>query len=249
MNTSVNIGSSQDFRLSHALLVYGRSSYDGFPYRHPFVTLHDVIHEAEGARLAEGRLLTPQMLANLVSGLGHSLPIEILPERLLVRTETCLVWWRPAQQARLFFSQASGDPKLKKLNGRLFPHPPLVFKAAGRHLWVRALYRNERPVAETRMYVAPYWNCYDNAAVCTGSMRTPQERSVSVIGRWEESFFRSEFTHAAGVRRHTRHRDGLVGIWRSLAGKKQFPAQYLIRSGQNLAEFVRSDDSTYRNGN
>jgi PRTRC genetic system protein B len=248
MNTSVNIGCSQDFRLSHALLVYGRSSYDGFPYRHPFVTLHDVIHEAEGVRMAEGRLLTPQMLVSLIAGLGHSLPVEILPERLLVRTETALVWWRPAQQARLFFSQTSADPMLKKLNGKLFPHPPLVFKAAGKHLWVRALYRNERPTAETRLYVAPYWNCYDNAAVCTGSMRLPEERSVSVIGQWEESFFRSEFTHGAGVRRHTRHQDGLVRMWHSLAGKNKFPAQYLVRSRQNLAEFVTSDDSTYRNG-
>lgn len=51
MNTSVNIGSSQDFRLSRVLLVYGTSSYQGFPYRHPFVTLHEVIHDSEGARL------------------------------------------------------------------------------------------------------------------------------------------------------------------------------------------------------
>lgn len=52
MNTSVNIGSSQDFRLSRALLVYGTSSYQGLPYRHPFVTLHEVIYDAKGAQLA-----------------------------------------------------------------------------------------------------------------------------------------------------------------------------------------------------
>lgn len=56
MNISVNIGSSQDFRLSRALLVYGTSSYQGFPYRHPFVTLHEVIHDGNDARLAEGQL-------------------------------------------------------------------------------------------------------------------------------------------------------------------------------------------------
>src|SRR5258706_870379 len=61
MNTSVNIGSTQDFRLSRALLVYGKSSYDAFPYRHPFIVVHEVIHDDDGARLAEGQLVTPQM--------------------------------------------------------------------------------------------------------------------------------------------------------------------------------------------
>src|SRR5712664_3192514 len=57
MNTSVNIGSTQDFRLSRALLVYGKSSYDAFPYRHPFIVVHEVIHDDDGARLAEGQLV------------------------------------------------------------------------------------------------------------------------------------------------------------------------------------------------
>src|ERR1700731_2004713 len=87
MNTSVNIGSSQDFRLSRALLVYGSSSYQGFPYRHPFVTLHEVNHDDKGARLAAGELMTVQMLADLMIGLGRSVPIEILPEPVLVRTD------------------------------------------------------------------------------------------------------------------------------------------------------------------
>ena len=65
MNTYVNIGSSQDFRLTRALLIYGTSSYDGFPYRHPFVTLHEVIHDNDGVRLGEGQLATPQMLVDL----------------------------------------------------------------------------------------------------------------------------------------------------------------------------------------
>src|SRR6266849_6121095 len=72
MNISVNIGSSQDFRLSRALLVYGKSSYEGFPYRHPFVTLHEVIHDGDVARLAEGQLMTPQILIDLMAGLGRS---------------------------------------------------------------------------------------------------------------------------------------------------------------------------------
>ena len=127
MNISVNIGSSQDFRLSRALLVYGTSSYQGFPYRHPFVTLHEVIHEGDVARLAEGQLMTPQMLVDLMSGLGRSVPAEILPERVLVRTAEMIVWWSPAGERNMFFSDHSGDPALKEMNGKIYPQPPLVF--------------------------------------------------------------------------------------------------------------------------
>ena len=91
MNTSVNIGSSQDFRLSRALLVYGTSSYQGFPYHHPFVTLHEVIHDGNNARLAEGQLMTPQMLIDVMADLGRSVRVEILPERVLVRTAEMIV--------------------------------------------------------------------------------------------------------------------------------------------------------------
>lgn len=235
--------------MSRALLVYGKSSYDGFPYRHPFITMHDVIHERDGARLAEGQLVAPQMLVDLICGLGRSVLVEILPERVLVRTESVIVWWSPAHQARMFFTDHSGDRLLKKLNGKLFPHPPLVFKSSGKHLWVRALPENGRPSAETKLCVAPYWNCYDNAVVCPGSMRIPQERSIAVIDEWEESFFRSEFTHAAGVRRHTRFRGGILAMWRSLEGRKKFPQQYLIKTNHSLAEFVNNHDRTYRNEN
>jgi hypothetical protein len=71
--------------------VYGKSSYEGYPYRHPFVTLHEVMYDGEVARLAEGQLMTPQMLLDVMAGLGRSVPAEILPARVLVRTaETIL---------------------------------------------------------------------------------------------------------------------------------------------------------------
>ena len=249
MNISVNIGSSQDFRLSRALLVYGTSSYQGYPYRHPFVTLHEVIHDGDAARLAEGQLMTPQMLIDLMAGLGRSVPAEILPARVLVRTAEMIVWWSAACERTMFFSDRSNDRVLKNMNGKLYPHPALLFKACGTHLWVRALAKDERPTAETKLCMAPYWNCYDNGVCCTGSMKIPQEKSVAAIDLWEESFFQSEFTHASGVRKHTRFRGGFLAMWQSLAGQTGFPAKYLVELPQTLAEFVRNDDHTYRNDN
>jgi hypothetical protein len=148
---SVKIGSTQDFRLSRALLVYGKTSYDAFPYRHPFIVVHDVIHDDDGARLAEGQLVTPQMLIDLMVGLGQRAPIEILPDRVIVRTLDSIVWWTPAQERIMFFSDRGNDAGLKKMNGKHYPHPPLLFKTAGTHLSVRALLNNKRPTPETKL--------------------------------------------------------------------------------------------------
>lgn len=249
MNTSVSIGSSQDFRLSRALLVYGTNSYNGFPYRHPFVTLHEVIHENEEARLSEGQLVTPQMLADLMTGLGRSTPLEILPERVLVRTADMIVWWAPPSRRTMFFSDRGEDVALKKLNGRSYPHAALLFKVSGSHLWIRALDVNERPKAQTSLSIAPYWNCYDNGIVCAGSMRIPREKSIAAIDGWERAFFQSEFTHAAGAVKHTNYPGGLLRLWQHVMGKDHFPVRYLVKAKQTLAEFVRDNDHKYRNAN
>jgi PRTRC genetic system protein B len=227
--------------------VYGNSSYDGFPHRHPFITLHEVIHDDDGARLAEGQLVTPDMLIELMVSLGKSVPAEILPERVLVRTSETIVWWTPACERRMFFSDRGGDAALQNMNAKRYPHPPLVFKACGSHLWIRALARNERPQANTKMYMAPYWNCYDNGVVCTGTMKIPQEKSVAAIDLWEQSFFQSEFTHAAGARTHTSYPGGVLAMWQSLQGADQFPSQYLVEKKQNLSQFVSNNDNDYRN--
>jgi hypothetical protein len=134
MNTSISIGSSQDFRLSRVLLVYGTSSYNGFPHLHPFVTLHEVTHENDSARLCEGQLVTRQMLADLMTGLARTVPVEIFPERVLARTPDVIAWWAPACRRTMFFSDRGGDQVLKKLNGRKYPQPALVFKASGSQL-------------------------------------------------------------------------------------------------------------------
>lgn len=229
--------------------MYGKSSYDGFPYRHPFVTLHEVIHEGEEARLGTGHLLTPQMLSRLVNDLGQSAPPEILPERVLVRTGETIVWWKPAGQAVSFFSDRGADTMLKELNGKKYPHPPLVFKVNGSNLWIRALGANRRPTEKSPLYMAPYWNCYENGSVCTGTMKIPREKSVAGIEDWEQSFFRSEFTHAGGVGKRTTYSRGFLAMWQALQSETQFPTRYLVKAKQMLGEFVSSHETQNHNQN
>ena len=105
---------------------------------------------------------------------------------------------------------------------------------------MRAVTTNARPKPETPMKTAPYWNTDGRGLVCAGSMRVPDTSDIASIPQWEDAFFQSEFTHAAGAVRLTKHPEGFIGLWRSLAGKKQFPAQYLTDAGETLQEFVAS---------
>jgi PRTRC genetic system protein B len=247
MKTSVNIGSSQDFSLSRALLVYGNSNYNGFPARHPFITLHEVIHESSGARLSEAQLVTPNMLMDLIASLEKPVPLEILPERVLVRTAETIVWWRPAGVHSMFFSDRGGDATLKSMNGKRYPHPSLLFKACGPHLSIRALAHNERPKIDTKIYMDPYWNCADNGAVCMEAPNVAQKHSLAVIDAWEDAFFRSEFTHAGGVQKRTHFPEGVLAMWQSLKGKPQFPPEYLVQTKQTLIQFASDHDTSHRN--
>jgi PRTRC genetic system protein B len=158
-----------------------------------------------------------------------------------------IAWWTPAHLRPLFFSERDGDKALRELSGKLYPQPPLVFKASGQSLWIRALPQNTRPTATTRLCMAPYWNCYDNGVVCTGTMRIPDQKSVTAIRDWERSFFESAFSHAAGVTRHTRYRGGLLALWAFLQTRKKFLSKYLFPINQTLEEFVTDHDKSYQN--
>lgn len=247
MQSYVNVGWAHEFKLSRALLMYGQSNYNGYLYRHPFITVHDVVHQEGDVRLGPAQLLTSEMLRTLMAEMGQSQLVEILPENVIARTADVVVWWSPAQVRTMFFSDRGGDKTLQKLNGKRYPHPPLLFRASGSHLWIRALRRNKRPKADTKLCMAPYWNCYDNGSVCTGTMGIPQQKSVAAAVDWEHSFFNSAFSHAAGVTKHTRYPDGLLAMWKVLRGKRRFPPQYLVPLQESLEQFVICDDTSYRN--
>ena len=128
------------------------------------------------------------------------------------------------------------DEEARKLNGLVFPHPALIFKVAGKDLFVRAVATSSRPGRTKPMKTAPYWNT--DIRVCPGSMRLPDTFDVASIPQWEKAFFQSEFTHAAGAVRLTSHPEGFIGLWISLAGRSRFPVQHLVDARETLREFV-----------
>ncbi len=233
MDAHVVTGDSYSLELRHAVLVYADQ-------HRAFATLHEVDTQEEGAPLlGPARPLTLAFLRELAQGLGSQVAAEILPANVLARTPEMIVWWNQAARLPMFFGAA--DEEARKLNGGVFPHPPLVFKVRDGELFVRALERNVRPEGTTRLMNAPYWNVGGDARVCLGTARAPKHAAVASIPAWGAAFHRSSFTHALGAVRLTTHPGGFVGLWRSLAGEKRFPARYLTEAREALRDFVMQE--------
>ena len=232
MDISVSIGGGQNMTLSGAVLVY-KSGREAFAVWHPAKP-----GPTEGPPyLGEAVPLTMEFLRTLSTGLGAYVAPEILPESVLVRTSELLVWWTPAQHRILFFGAYSGAAS--DLNGKRYPVPALVFKVAGGNLGVRALDKDERPRAETKLKTAPFWNSNDSGEICTGTMRIPESSGVDAIEGWERGFFQSAFTHAYGAARLTNFPGGFLALCRRLAGsRKPFPVEFLTDGRETLLQFV-----------
>ena len=181
MDVHVRIGDTRTFTLKQTTLLYQESNQ-------AFATLHEVKSQPDGpSYVSAGQSVTTGFLQTLAKGLGANIAAEVLPENALARTPDLIAWWNPAQCRLMFFGD--GNTETKKLNGKMFPHPPLVFMVNERELFVRALVENCRPKGNTRLRNAPYWNTDTQGRVCPGSMRVPEEVSVSAFTAWENSYF------------------------------------------------------------
>jgi PRTRC genetic system protein B len=93
---------------------------------------------------------------------------------------------------------------------------------------VWALEENRRPELETRLFMAPYWNTYEDGRVCHGSMPVPTTVTIDNLPRWSHAFFASQFTGSNLGIQQCSHPEGFLGLWRSIVGKKTFPVEYLL---------------------
>ena len=90
MNVYVDVGGSEALTLRGALLVCQGKSRS-------FVAWHEARNPEQGAPfLGEAQPLTKEFVHGLAQGLGSRIPVEVLPENVLVRTAEAVVWWTPA---------------------------------------------------------------------------------------------------------------------------------------------------------
>lgn len=228
MHLEAEYGETAPLNLIYAILLYGSKE------RIRLATVHAPEYDPNGGPpiLGEGQPLTRQFLETLCRGLGSELPTAYLPGHVLVYSTSLVAWWEPARRRPMFFSPECDG---RTLDGKVFPHPALVFAVAHDRLQVWALDTNKRPAPETTLYTAPYWNTYDNGGVCHGSMPVPQTVDLDGLAQWSEAFFSSRFTHSNLNIQQCRHPEGFLGLWRDLVGKHRFPVEYLV-SKRSLRE-------------
>ena len=237
MQVNVSIGQNHHFALREALLIYRSTEHQNSSFGNTFITHHEVNADNRGKQPTVGpaKTLTIEFVQSLVQALGGRVQAEFLPESVIARTERLIAWWTPPQRRQMFFGTTQGD--MGTINGAIFPQPALVWLAMDHALSVRAIKENRRPVSDTRLCVAPFWNVYDTGSVCLGSMRAPDASTVASIPQWEQSFYESEFTHG-NVGRLTRHPGGFEGLWKELAGTVEFPTDSLIELPETVAELL-----------
>ena len=235
MHVTTEIGVSYEFVLTAAVMIYE----DRVHKREQFATIHKIAGEGADGRpsLGVGSLLTTGFLRDLARGLERQPEAILLPENVLAYTADLLIWWTPSRRRPMFFSDGAEDRAL--LNGRIFPHPPLVWKVRRGELSIRAVSHQRRPAEDTALMVAPYWNTEpSHGHVCIGSMPRPKKTDISTMLEWEEGFYNSRFTHPSGMGKLTRHANGFMGLWTELVENQDFPRRYLTPSGETLRRFA-----------
>jgi len=235
VHVRTEIGVNYEFILAAAVMIYE----DRVHRREKFATVHKVVME-EGANrptLAAGTLLSTEFLRELAHGLEKEPGAVLLPVNVLAYSGDLLIWWTSGRQRPMFFSDGAEDRA--QLHGRIFPHPPLVWKVRRGELSIRALGHNRRPSGETVLMVGPYWNTEpSHGHVCVGSMPRPKKTDVSTMVEWEEAFYNSRFTHPSGMGKLTRHSGGFIGLWTVLMESHSFPRKYLVPAGETLRQFA-----------
>lgn len=218
------IAADRGAKLNTAILLYGNQGEGAF------VSIHDVLEYKDQATLGAGRLATRQSLHELLRTLAREEDtVELMPENILAKGKGYLVWYiKPKTRPIYFASREFGEDKVSKM----VPYPGLIFMATENGWSVFAYKKAGRPNHTTRLYQAPLFNVYSSGAICTGSVKLPEQGTEAPVSAWEDAFFLSWFTHP-NVRepdKLLKYETGTFGFWKDmLSGKfEKFPNQVLV---------------------
>jgi len=221
-----------EFVARHALIIY---QYDkGYeddeslrPLEH-YITQHRISKTGE---LREGKPLTRETLSNICSIIFPSiLSVEYLSQQVIAYSpDYALLWWLPAGVRTLFFGRATGIK-----SGR-YPTPPTLMLVVNRKLYTWALATNERPTPDTTIFHSPFYNIHPEGSCCMGNIPLPGSFTPQNIADWEETFFNGCLSSELPPKLNGCAPDKL---WKSLYGKKKFPAKYLVPHAQNTVSNI-----------
>jgi PRTRC genetic system protein B len=145
-----------------------------------------------------------------------------------------VMWYTPCQSTTLYFTKS-----LYLQNGQM-SLPMLIWKATATELFVFASTVQEKPMAATELYYAPFYNLHDNGRVCMGTVEINMNHCKNVqefTSAWQRYFFNSKFSHLIGEKYPTK--TPLPDLYRKLlAEKTPFPENELIPTGKTLQQII-----------
>lgn len=205
-------------------------------------TLH-AIEDADGdpvigAGMAVTRRATLDMARALGKQIGH---VGFLPDTVLYTNGDTLAWWVPPARRHVMFrvDDAHAEAMGGMERGASVPHPGLVFAANSKAWHVWAVKGAARPTPASPLYQAPYFNVYDNGAICRGNVPVPNGTTAEKIGAWNDAFFRSYFSHPNDSQL-VNYRGGAYRLWRDLldGARRRFPERALVPTGKSLGDLL-----------
>ena len=230
MSFEIREAAAHQVSLTSAILLYGASrQYSSSRYA-DFATMHPVQTNDSGAAvIGAGQPLDQRSLLALTMELsGHArIRHGLLSPDILSLGMNHVMWWVPPATRSVFFS-TRGKDTVGERSGKT-PHPGLIFLAQDRGLSIFAVKGKDRPVANTALYHAPYFNVWDTAKVCTGSTPLPEESIVGTMQAWQSGFFGSNFSHTNHAK-VVRYEGGAHAFWTDMLDGtfKTFPTKVLV---------------------
>ncbi|GAB3511761.1 PRTRC system protein B [Emticicia fontis] len=146
----------------------------------------------------------------------------------------CLLWYTKAQKRQLFFSENLGIR-----NGQAFV-PSMLWSATKDSLSVYAIDTNKRPTGNTQLYQAPFFNVFQDARVCMGTVNVQIQSSASVeefMTAWENYFFNSYFSH---FNNNSPTKGNSIALWKELIlTGKAFPIDQLVKNNKKVKNLLQ----------
>lgn len=145
-----------------------------------------------------------------------------------------VLWYTKTQRRQLYFVNGLEIP-----NGMAYV-PPMIWYANKNTLSVFALASDRRPTEKTPLYLAPFFNIYEDGKVCMGSVNISIKNSASVeefVSAWEDYFFNSYFSHLLGNKNPIN--GNCVTLWKDLIQTgKPFPKDVLRKNNKALKNLL-----------
>jgi PRTRC genetic system protein B len=230
---------SGEFKLSSALMIYQSSTGQSF------VTKHRVTDDPQTGRpmIRAGTALRDQDYLKLVRGLQkkHRPQLHWEDSRVLTRASDRVVWWSPPQIRSMFFKKSHEGT----FTGQgLCPCPGLIFMARKNDLRIFAVKGVERPVLQTELHQAPFFNVWSDGLVCMGTAIAPEAADSQSIDQWESTFFGSNFTHP-NINEKNQLTKGVDPrkFWKRMIEKpsQTFRESVLVSLGKTAEVFLKHD--------